>query len=541
MRVLATRLPGLLGALVLSVGCSSSSSPVTTPHDGGTPHDSSRPDAPSKDGSSPSADGASSDADAAPAGPASVSFPSTFMWGSATAGFQVEKGDDNTDWAAWVAMSGKIQDGDSPDMGGPDALDYIPQDVQDLVSTGQNTYRFSLEWARLYPTMADFTSDTPDPTAVAAYSSLLSALVAAHITPVVTLDHYTLPTYLDDVTQPMQPQGWENAITTTLFVEFCSRMAARWGGQVDYWLTVNEPLVLAVAGYLQGSFPPGVVFDVNRTIAVVKAQALAHVQAYDAIHAADTIDADGDGKAALVSLAKHQRTFHPLDPTSAGDVAAAAHVEYLWNQWFPNVVVLGNWDDDFDGSYTGPNDKMNDPSLKGRADFLGINYYSDTLISATQGLVIPAPVNASIMQANLPTGRPETDVGWDIYAEGLGTVVDEATKTWGLPILITENGIADDTDTNRPRFLLDHLYQLGWAMDRGANVMGYLHWASVDNFEWASGFCPKYGLFSYNQTTEVRTARPSATDYASIIHSGQVTLAALHAAPAYITPTMMCP
>ena len=463
------------------------------------------------------------------------------MWGSATAGFQVEKGDDTTDWGAWVAMSGKVVNGDTPDMGGPDALDYIPQDVQDLVATGQNTYRFSLEWGRLYPTMADFTADTPDPTTVAAYSSLLNALVAAHITPVVTLDHYTLPTYLDDVTQPMQPQGWENAITTTLFVEFCSRMAARWGGQVDYWLTVNEPLVLAVAGYLQGSFPPGVVFDVNRTIAVVKAQALAHVQAYDAIHAADTIDADGDGKAALVSLAKHQRTFHPLDSTSAGDVAAAAHVEYLWNQWFPNVVILGNWDDDFDGTYTGPNDKMNDPTLKGRADFLGINYYSDTLISATQGLVIPAPVSASIMQANLPTGRPETNVGWDIYASGLGTVVDEAWKTWGIPILITENGIADDTDTNRPRFLLDHLYQLGWAMDRGAKVMGYLHWASLDNFEWATGFCPKYGLFSYDQTTEIRTARPSAMEYSGIIHSGQVTLAQLNAAPGYVTPTTMCP
>ena len=510
---------------------------ATSHAEASAPHDAGHANADAAAASDATSDAAS---DAGPAPPSSVTFPSSFLWGSATAGFQVEKGDDATDWAAWVAMSGKIQNGDNPDVAGPDALGHITQDVQDLVSTGQTAYRFSLEWARLYPTMADFTADTPDATAVAAYSSLLTALVAAHITPVVTLDHYTLPAYLEDVTQPAQPQGWENAQTTTLFVEFCARVAKRWGGQVDYWITLNEPLPYAVGGYLQGSFPPGLVLNVDRTIAVIKALALAHTQAYDAIHAADTVDADGDGKAALVSIAKHQRTFHPMDPTNAADVTATAHVEYLWNQWFFNVIVLGNWDDDFDGNYTGPNDKMNDPTLKGRADFLGINYYSDTLIGAASGIVIPAPVNASIEQAHLPTGRPESDVGWDIYAEGLGTVVDEARTLWPLPILITENGIADHTDQNRPRFLLDHLFQLGWAMQRGANVIGYLHWASIDNFEWASGFCPKYGLFSFDPTTEVRTPKASAMEYATIIAARKVTLAQLNAAAQYETTTAMC-
>jgi beta-glucosidase/6-phospho-beta-glucosidase/beta-galactosidase len=541
------RIPGVPLALLAAVAaCSSSSTSSTHPpdaattHDAGTPHDAATHNdaAPDSGHSKPDA-GHDAAVDAPPPPPSSVSFPAGFFWGSATAGYQVESGDDNTDWTAWVAMTGKIANGDNPDVGGPDALNHIAADVADLVATHQNDYRFGIEWARLYPTLADITADTPDPAAITAYSSVLSALVAAHITPIVTLNHYTLPNYLDDVTQPSQPQGWENAQTTTLFVQFCSRVAARWGGQVDYWLTENEPMVLAVGGYLQGSIPPGVVFDIDRTIAVVKAEALAHTQAYDAIHAADTIDADGDGKAALVSIAKHQRTFHPSDPTSAADIAATAHVEYLWNQWFYNVIVLGNWDDDFNGNYTGPNDKMGDPTLKGRADFLGINYYSDTLISATKGIVIPAPVNASIEQSYLPTGRPETDVGWDIYAEGLGTVVDEA-KVWKLPIFITENGIADHLDANRPRFLLDHLFQLGWAMDRGADVIGYLHWASVDNFEWASGFCPKYGLFSYDPTTEVRTARASANDYAGIIQASKVTLAELDAAAPYATPAVMC-
>jgi len=533
-----------LSVLLLAATAACSSSSVSAPsgddasaaHDAGPAGTDAAHDAA---GSRHDARADSARTDAGPTAPAAVTFPSTFLWGSATAGFQVEKGDVNTDWSAWVAMSGKIANGDNPDVGGPDALDHIAADVADLVATGQNAYRFSLEWARLYPTLDAFNSDTPDPAAVAAYSSLLSALVAAKITPVVTLNHYTLPSYLDDVTQPSQPQGWENALTTTLFVEFCSRMATRWGAQVDYWVTLNEPMVLAVGGYLQGSIPPGVLFDIDRTIAVIKAEALAHTQAFDAIHAADTVDADGDGHAALVSIAKHQRTFHPKDATSAADVAATAHVEYLWNRWFFNVIVNGNWDDDFDGSYTGPNDKLADPSLKGRADFLGVNYYSDTLISATQGIVIPAPVNASIVQTHLATGRPETDVGWDIYAEGFGTVVDEA-KSYDLPILITENGIADHLDANRPRFLLDHLFQLGWSMQKGANVIGYLHWASVDNFEWVSGFCPKFGFYSYDPTSGDRTARPSASEYAGVIKAGQVTLAQLEAAAPYLTPSTMC-
>lgn len=538
----AFRVQALAPLLVATLaGCSSSSSTPIAP-DGSVPRDAGMDARARADAVVTKPDAAPQEAavDSGPVPPASVSFPSKFLWGTATAGFQVEKGDVDTDWAAWVAMTGKIKNGDNPDVGGPDALDHITDDVADLVATHQNAYRFSLEWARLYPTLADFTADTPDPQAVAAYGDLISALVAAHITPVVTLDHYTLPQYVDDVTMSTQPQGWELPSTSTMFVQFCGRMAKRWGAQVDYWITLNEPLVLAVGGYLQGSIPPGVLFNIDRTIAVIKAEALVHAAAYDAIHAADTVDADGDGHAALVSVAKHQRTFHATDPTSTADVAAAAHVEYLWNQWFMNAIVLGNWDDDFNGDYTGPNDKLGDPTLVGRADFLGLNYYSDTLISASAGLVIPAPVNASIEQAHLPTGRPETDVGWDIYAEGLATIVDEA-KQWKLPILITENGIADHADANRPRFILDHLFQLGWSIQRGANVIGYLQWASVDNFEWASGFCPKYGIYSYDPTSGARTARPSAMEYAGVIQASKVTLAQLQAAPAYATPTTMCP
>ena len=474
-------------------------------------------------------------------GPAEVTFPAGFLWGSATAGFQVEKGDLHTDWAHWAATAGKIKNGDNPDTGGPDALAHVDDDVKALTDSGQNAYRFSLEWARFYPTRAAFDADTPDAAAVAAYDALFAKLAAAHITPMVTLAHFSLPDWLSDVTHPEAPQGWERPETTDLFTEFTKRMATRYGKSVDYWITVNEPLNLALGGYVQGSFPPGLALQMDRAFVVVKAQAIAHTRAFDAIHAADTIDADGDGQAARVSFAAHQRTYHPLDASEPDDVAAAKRVQFIANRWFLDVVVKGNWDDDLDEKLDGPKDKTADPALKGRCDYVGVNYYSDTLISAHRGVVIPI-INAAIYQDNLKAYSPSddratTDFAWDIYPEGLGAVLDEAA-TYGRPIIITENGIADASDANRPRFLLEHLYQLGWAKQRGVDVRGYFHWALVDNFEWANGFCPRFGLYTYDKATGARTARASVATYHRVISEGKVTRAQVDAAPPYVPPSV---
>jgi beta-glucosidase/6-phospho-beta-glucosidase/beta-galactosidase len=472
----------------------------------------------------------------APAPPAEVAFPAAFLWGTSTSGFQVEEGDVNTDWSHWVAVQGKIVNGDSPDVGGPNALGHIADDVAAMKGLGMNAYRFSIEWGRVYPTRAAFDADMPDPQALAAYGSLLQALGAAGIRPMVTLVHFALPDWLSDgvpATQA-QPQGWERPETQALFTQWCSRAAARWGSAVDWWLTMNEPLPLALGGYVQGSFPPGVLLDVQRALGVTKAEARAHAACFDAIHAADTIDADGDGKAALVSSANHQRTFHPYDATDPMDQAAAQRVEYVWNQWFLNAIVKGNWDDDFDGAYSSPGDILGDPSLVRRADFVGINYYSDTLVSASTGIVLPI-IKAAVFADHLPTGRPRSDVAWDIYPEGFGAVLDEAA-TYGLPMVVTENGLADAADDNRARFLLEHLYQLGWAMQRGDAVVGYFHWALIDNFEWARGFCPRFGLVSYDPASGTRTVKASAATYQSIVAARRVTRASVDGAPQYVMP-----
>jgi beta-glucosidase/6-phospho-beta-glucosidase/beta-galactosidase len=476
--------------------------------------------------------------EAGPPLPNEVTFPSGFLWGTSTAAFQTEAFDTYTDWEEWADTPGKIANGDDPNVGGDDSLDHIDDDIALMTTEGHTAYRFSIEWGRLYPTRDAFLFDAPDANAVASYNALITKLVAAHITPMVTLNHYALPSWLDDPSQSSSPQGWENQETSDDFVTFCERMGARWGASVDYWITVNEPINLVLGGYVQGSFPPGVVFDLDRALAVVRAEATAHARCYDALHASDTVDADGDGAAALVSYAAHLRTFHPYDPTDPNDIAAAQRVRYVVNDWFLNAVVKGNWDNDFtdfDGSYTGPNDRVGDPTLKGRLDFVGVNYYSDTIVSASRGLILPV-VNASILFANLPTTRPKTDFEWDIYPEGFGTVLDEAA-TYGLPLIVTENGVADRNDVMRGRFIAEHLLELGAANLRGDDVRGYFHWALLDNFEWNSGFCPKFGLHSVDPATATRVPRASATLYSSIIKAGKVTQAQIDAMPPYGAPT----
>jgi beta-glucosidase len=474
-----------------------------------------------------------------PPAPDVVTFPPGFMWGSATAAFQVEANDNHTDWSHWVTLPGKIKNGDTPDPNGPDALNHIDDDVALLVATHQNAYRFSIEWGRIYPTLDAFNNDTPYQVALDAYSLVLSKLKAAGITPMVTLQHFTLPDWLSDVTDPSNPQGWERPGVVDQFATFCSRMAKYYGDRVDWWITINEPLNVVVGGYIQGSLPPGLVLDTDRGFAVAKTEVRAHAACYDAIHAADTVDADGDGVPAMVSLAKHVRTFHPYDDTDPADQAAADHVRYVYNEWFLNAVVHGDWDDDLDGTLTSsPADVHADPTLVGRADYLGINYYSDTLISASRGVIVPV-INASVYESFMPTTRPKTDFGWDIYPEGLGTVLDEV-KPYGLPVVITENGIADEGDVMRARFIAEHLYQAGWAIQRGVDLRGYFHWALVDNFEWANGFCPHFGLASYDLTTKARTLRQSAQTYASIIQAGSVAKTDVDAMPPYGTPTVTC-
>ncbi len=262
----------------------------------------------------------------------------------------------------------------------------------------------------------------------------------------------------------------------------------------------------------------------------MKQQLQAHARCYDALHDKDTVDADGDGAAVLASIAKRNRVYEPADPAEQRDLDAAEHSRRFWNQWFSDAIIKGDVDEDFDDVI----DVHADPTLIGRADFYGLNYYGVSRVDADafkQPFVGVVP-----SQFDLPTDRPKNDLHWDIYPAGFATVLDEAAA-YGLPIYITENGTADAADNNRARFTAEHLFELGKAQLRGAVVRGYFHWSLTDNFEWHAGFCPRFGLYQvdFDSAGRERTATATVALLKDIAAAGKLHQDTIAKLPDYVS------
>lgn len=472
--------------------------------------------------------------------PAEVTFPSTFLFGSASAAQQVEKGL-QTDWVEWAKLPGKVATGEQPD-GGPDFFGHVDQDIAAMKDAKLGVYRFSVELARIYPTRESFDKDQPDADGLKKYDDLLDKLKVAGIVPMVTLHHFSWPTWMSAVggTASKEKQGWERADVEQVFVEWSKRAATRWGKSVDWWVTINEPNVASTVGYVIGAWPPGAA-DPERMANVERAQIFAHAKAFDAIHQADTIDADGDGKPALVSMAFHQRVYIPRDPTNPEDVAAADHSTYFWNYWYLNALTRGDYDHDFDEKLDGPMDKKGAPELKDRLDYLGLNYYGRSLVAEKAAKL--AYMGSQPSQQNLPGDKPKSQMGWDIYPEGFGEVMEQL-KEYKLPVFITENGVAATPgEPTRERFIGEHLFEVGWAIARGLDVRGYTYWSTTDNFEWQSGYCPQFGLYSVDFSKPDRPRTPAnGRDYlGNVATKKKISQAELDMMPAYpLKPAKSC-
>ncbi len=244
----------------------------------------------------------------------------------------------------------------------------------------------------------------------------------------------------------------------------------------------------------------------------------------------------------MISIASHSRVFLPYHPGNAADIASAALFQYFNNRMFLDALVDGNIDANFNGSFDDPGDTKADPTLANRLDFVGLNYYGVTLVESTDQTLFPftgLTFANDLDQKGL--AGPVSDFGGTIYPQGFRPVIDEVAA-YGLPIIITENGIADAMDVDRPRFLLDHLYALEQAIQDGVDIRGYFHWSLVDNFEWAGGFCPRFGLFDvdYTNPARTRTARGSVSVYHQIITANQVPVALFATYSGYPTTTTFC-
>ena len=433
-------------------------------------------------------------------------FPDRFLWGAATSAHQVEGGNRRNDWWRFEQQAGTIRGG----RGSGDACRHFERFAADFAlaaADGHNAHRLSLEWSRIEPERGRI-----DTAAVAHYHDVLASLKRHGLVPIVTLHHFTNPLWIADA------GGWEARSTVDRFAEFVTFCAREYGGEVDWWCTVNEPEVFAFRGWSEGIWPPGV-RDNSRALEVMANQLEAHGRAYRILHAEDRTDADGDGVAARVGFAKHYvqlealRRWHPLDQLQA----------MFERRVFVEAVEQAAVDGVVDLSIPGARRVRRVlPELKGALDFYGLNYYTRWRVRSL----------AAVPHVATP-GAPQNDLGWEVWPDGFRRAVLAAARC-GAPVLVTENGVADARDAIRPRALLAFVTAMHAAISQGARVLGYLHWSLLDNFEWADGYHGAFGLYGveFLDPDLPRTRRRSAQVFAAIARANAVTQAARDAAGA---------
>ncbi|MFA5114843.1 MAG: glycoside hydrolase family 1 protein [Candidatus Omnitrophota bacterium] len=398
-----------------------------------------------------------------------MEFPRGFLWGAATAAHQVEGNNSNSDWWEWERTSGLKESS----LDACRHYDLYRQDFDLARSLHHNAHRLSVEWARIEPRQGEF-----DDAEIAHYLDVIAALKERGIRPLVTLHHFTNPIWFSRL------GGWNNRESPFYFSRYVEKITAILADKVDYWITINEPLVYTYHAYLLGVWPPQQrsLFAAMRTTGNF---ARAHIRAYRLIHA---IYRKRGLMPPKVSIAKNTQAFIPCRPTLKNTLAVSLR------DWWYNFRFI-------DGLYK-------EHSL----DFIGINYYSPSIVNARRWW----PGSIALETCNIDHHQMEKNsLGWYIYPEGLYDLLVRFKK-YRLPIIVTENGICTGDDAKRWDYVRGHLGALNRAIAAGADVRGYLYWSLLDNFEWDKGFAPRFGLVDVDYRTFKRTARESAIKYADV-------------------------
>jgi beta-glucosidase len=385
-------------------------------------------------------------------------FPDGFSWSTATAAHQIEGGNWNNDWWAWEH---------NPDSGtvepSGDACDSYHRYRDDhaiIAELGFDSYRFSIEWSRIEPEEGLFSMAALDH-----YKRVCEDLRERGVTPVVTFHHFTTPRWV------AHHGGWEEPDTVDRFARYCERTTKHLGDLIGRACTINEPNMVATGGYLSGGFPPGRRDPALRR-AVNDIFCQAHRKAYDAIK--------GVRSDLEVGLTIAMQPAHPVD---GGEERAAR--------------IMRNLEDVYLEAATGD-------------DFVGVQTYSRMRIGP-DGALGPEP------------GMRTTLMGYEFYPEALEEALRRA---WDLtdhtPLLVTENGIGTDDDAERIEYVERALHGVLRAIDDGLEVLGYTYWSLLDNFEWALGYGPTFGIVACDRDTFVRTPKPSARWLSSVIKANAI-------------------
>lgn len=425
---------------------------------------------------------------------ATMFFPDDFLWGTATAAYQVEGNVTNSDWWQWEQQPDAILHNHKSGQ----ACDWWQNAEADLdraATMGTNAHRLSLEWSRIEPEKGRFDQDALD-----RYRAILTHMHNVGIEPMVTLHHFSNPLWL------VAEGDFNNGDVATLFQRYAAKVVAELGDLIPKWVTLNEPLVYIVLRYLEEAFPPPHQRGWRTGMKALVNLLRCHAVAYHAIKRKYPL--------AQVGVAKHfrpiRRVAHDIHAPTGGTLAQryAQRLAYIFNDLWMDALV--------DGKLRLPAGRGTLPHLSGTFDFVGINYYTYSNVNWPPNLrklySDSYPENAIVGDGNYG----------EVYPSGLYKAIQ-----WGLrynkPIFITENGMPDDDDDQRPAFILNHLREVWRAISFNYPIMGYYHWSLIDNFEWERGWTQRFGLIALNTETGERTLRDSGKLYSEICHSNSVT------------------
>ena len=408
-------------------------------------------------------------------------FPKRFLWGASTSSHQVEGGNHNQ-WSVWELENAKVLaakaehelkhfdnwDAIKAEAKSPasyvsgEAVDHYSmyeEDFQILKQLNMNAFRYSIEWSRVEPEEGAWNVE-----AIEHYKKYTARLKQLGIEPVVTLFHFSLPVWF------AAKGGFEKRSNVKYFVRYAEKIMSELGSNVRIVVTLNEPTVYAVESYLEHRWPPALVRSKFKTWRVVNNLAYAHRQTAKMLHTLN--------RRYKVTIAHHTMYFYPGDNAWLSR-ASAAVMQYFQDDYFLRKVVK-------------------------QCDFLGVNFYFSNRVYG--------------YRVHSPNDRI-SDLGWDLSPADIQYALERLHRKYKLPLIITESGLADADDSQRQWFITQQLIGMQKALDEGVDLQGYLHWSLLDNFEWAYGTWPRFGLVKVDYKTKKRTIRPSAVWFGKIIKS----------------------
>ena len=429
-----------------------------------------------------------------PAGesPQPETFPPGFLWGAATAAYQVEgaareDGRGESIWDRFARTPGRVVNGDTGDVA-CDSYHRYPEDIALLKQLGLGSYRFSVAWPRIQPNGRGAVNAR----GLDYYRRLADATLEAGIRPLATLYHWDLPQPLEDA------GGWPQRDTAARFAEYAEIVVRALGDRVKHWCIFNEPKTFSSVGYWYGTHAPGR----REPLAFVRSTHVINLAQGEAARAIKAIDG-----AAQVGSAFDVAPMYPATD-SPEDAAAAERWHRFQNLWFLYPALHGRYPDgtlQADRQAELLDFRAGDERLvRAPFDFVGFNYYTPILVKAApQGNGIPG-LDTESLWATMHGDLPKTDIGWTIYPQGFYDILTRMAKETGsLPIEITENGAAYNTapdadgrvrDRERISYLRSHLQAMAHAIRDGAPIRAYHCWSLLDNFEWALGYSQRFGI-----------------------------------------------